>query len=611
MLIGDPIRLSEDLTSENAVSPALAYNNEKQEYGAVWAFSSDSGIDIALQRFNAAGNLIGGNTLVPESGNFINDPDITYNGIDNQYLISFWNNAPDLNTGLFGQLLTAEGNPIKNNFLISNARFEPSFLYNPNVNEYYQTSRHSPGNGIFGQRIKSEGTLIGANTRIDSIGDSAPNGAVALNNVDNQYLAVWSNQADVADVVGRLIKPDGTFINEQFEIVEDSGLVFSISTAFDPINTQFLVAYGDPNEGDVLAQIIDADGTRIGDEITLLDSGFFIFGNRSISVAFSESLREYLLVAITTEGLVGQFVSSSGSPINDSFVISPRNDIFQTSVVYNDDATEFAVSWNFNLSDEGIFVQRIAPPAPPQVDKAVFSGTGNITTIVEGFRAFVGMGGDNNGNEIGSQGEGFREINWDGGAVPFNMPGNFFNNQNLPVNGLPRGVEFSTASALSLFGVSNPVFPADSFFGDNEFDTINPTYPEQFTTFSEPRLFAPLDLNFMDVDFFEPGVFDEDGDPVPALVTGFGAIFTDVDLPERTKLELFDRDGDLLFSQFVEPDPQGLSFLGVAFDQPVVSKVRITSGNVPLSLGLDDDPFGTGVDVVAMDNFIYGEPVVA
>ncbi len=43
----------------------------------------------------------------------------------------------------------------------------------------------------------------------------------------------------------------------------------------------------------------------------------------------------------------------------------------------------------------------------------------------------------------------------------------------------------------------------------------------------------------------------------------------------------------------------------------VISKVRITRGNLPLSLGLDDYPFGTGVDVVVMDNFIYGEPVVA
>jgi len=243
----------------------------------------------------------------------------------------------------------------------------------------------------------------------------------------------------------------------------------------------------------------------------------------------------------------------------------------------------------------------------------VYSGTDDITGIVETFRNVVGANGENNGNEIGSQGEGFREINWDGGAVLFNMPGNFFNNQNLPVNGLPRGVEFTTASDVSLFGVSNPVLPADPFFGDNEFDTLNSTYPEQFVTFSEPRLFSPLDLNIMEVDFFEPGVFQKEGggEPVPGLVTGFGAIFTDVDLPESTKLEFFDQHDNLLFSEFVEPNSEGLSFLGVAFDEPILSKVRITSGNVPLTLGLDDDPFGAGVDVVAMDNFIYGEPIVA
>ena len=243
------------------------------------------------------------------------------------------------------------------------------------------------------------------------------------------------------------------------------------------------------------------------------------------------------------------------------------------------------------------------------VESTLYSGTGeDVAEIADVFRGVVGGGGNNNGNEIGSQGSGFREINWDGGAVPFNMPGNFFNNQNAPVNGLPRGLELSTASDLSLFGVSNPILVADQFFGDNEFDTINLTYPEEFATFSSPRLFASLDSNVIDIDFFEPGVFDENGNPVPAQVKGFGAIFTDVDLPQSTKLDFFDLDDNLLFSQYVEPDPQGLSFLGVVFDEPVVSRVQITSGNVPL--GLDDNPLGSGWDVVVMDNFIYGEPLI-
>ena len=335
----------------------------------------------------------------------------------------------------------------------------------------------------------------------------------------------------------------------------------------------------------------------------------------------------------TPQDIFVSTVWDAGTEVNDE--MSPNAAVFplpfmpeagvdeggtvQVHPAYNEGGTFLGLGYisptELTVTDEGepnpiarITITEV-PEEPEPPGEIVFSDTGDISTFVEIFRNVVGMGGDDNVNAIGSQGDGFREINWDGGAVPFNMPANFFNNQNPPVNGLPRGVEFSTPSNFSLFGVSNPVLPADPFSGDNEFDTFNSTYPDQFSTFSSPRLFAPLDSNIMDVHFCEPGVF-EDGDPVPALVTGFGAVFTDVDLPDSTKLEFFDEDGDLLLSRFVEPDPQGLSFLGVVFEQPVVSKVRITSGNVPLMRGLEDDPLG-GVDVVAMDNFIYGEPIVA
>ena len=408
--------------------------------------------------------------------------------------------------------------------------------------------------------------------------------------------------------------------------ITDTGLTLNVS---DPNNV-----YGSPEEGEFGVVITRDNGTLISfetDSMSQVDTAS-LGGEFGLAGVFNPEEDDGLFYALSTESVQAfSFDSETGelgdtpifrTPVNAGTAFFGMDQIAfnaeEDKLYVGDSDSESILILNANngsIEDaiNGSFGDPtgIAFEADGEINKVVFSGTGDITEIVETFRVVVGEGSENNGNEIGSQGDGFREINWDGGVVPFNMPSNFFNNQNPPVNGLPRGVEFSTASDLSLFGVSNPVLPSDSFFGDNEFDTFNSTYPEQFTTFSSPRLFSPLDLNFMDVDFFEPGVFDDNGDPVPALVTGFGAIFTDVDLPESTKLEFFDDDGDLLFSQFVEPDPQGLSFLGVVFDEPAVSKVRITSGNVPLSLGLDDDPFGTGVDVVAMDNFIYGEPVVA
>ena len=216
----------------------------------------------------------------------------------------------------------------------------------------------------------------------------------------------------------------------------------------------------------------------------------------------------------------------------------------------------------------------------------VFKATGDISTEITDFQAALGE--PNNGNAPGPIANGRRQINWDAGIVPFDMPGNFFNS--APTT---RGAEFSTSGTG--FAVSND----SEGINDNEFDTINPTYADQFKTFSAPRLFTPVGSNVLDVNFFVPAT------DTPAVVSGFGAIFTDVDLVNSTKLEFFDFNDNLLLSEFVDPDPQGLSFLGATFSLNTLSRVRITSGNT--AIGPDDDPTN-GVDIVVIDDLLYGEP---
>ena len=84
----------------------------------------------------------------------------------------------------------------------------------------------------------------------------------------------------------------------------------------------------------------------------------------------------------------------------------------------------------------------------------------------------------------------------------------------------------------------------------------------------------------MDVVFNVPGNTD-----VRAGVTGFGAVFTDVDSATSTRLQFFAPDGALLFERAV-PAAAGnetLSFLGVSFDRgEIVGRVRIVSGNAAL-----------------------------
>lgn len=229
--------------------------------------------------------------------------------------------------------------------------------------------------------------------------------------------------------------------------------------------------------------------------------------------------------------------------------------------------------------------------ASPITFSASAANAAGIQSTVDSFRTALDA-------LPGSFGSGRREINWDGVpdafAAPNSLPANFFNANS------PRGAVFSTPG--SGFQVSG-----NAGVSPTRFDNLNPTYSSQFTTFSPQRLFTALGSNIVDVNFFVAG------SSTPALVSGFGAVFTDVDLA-GSSIQYFDALNSLLLTGTVPIAPLGvtaesLSFLGVRFSEgPIISRVRITSGNV--ILGATENP-SAGADAVVMDDFIYGEPVAA
>jgi hypothetical protein len=236
----------------------------------------------------------------------------------------------------------------------------------------------------------------------------------------------------------------------------------------------------------------------------------------------------------------------------------------------------------------------LSPTGLAQAVPIPFSASGAdaaaITPSVDAFRTDLGT---LNPNVAGSFGSGRREINWDGVPANFSdpnaLPNNFFN-----VNS-PRGAVFSTPG-------TEVRVSANAADGPVRFGGINPTYPNLFQVFSPQKLFTAIGSNIVDVNFFIPG------SSTPALTQGFGAVFTDVDLPNTTSLMFFGANNQPLGTFFVPSavGNQTFSFLGVDFGLPEVSRVRITNGNVALG------PNETGgLDLVVMDDFIYAEPVPA
>jgi hypothetical protein len=236
----------------------------------------------------------------------------------------------------------------------------------------------------------------------------------------------------------------------------------------------------------------------------------------------------------------------------------------------------------------------------PTVFQAAGPTHDSILGTINEFRA--ALGNHNNGNDAPPiDRSGHREINWDGVGSPTNTtplvnPFDTFLNT--------RGARFTTPGV----GLTQAT-PAGLAVLFN-----NPEYATDFKTFSDFRLFTPVGSNITEALFFLPGTNGASA----ATVTGFGAVFTDVDQPDgsgpskkkgnrgaSTLVEYFDAAGNLLFSSFVPPSPGdgNLSFFGINFHDALIARVRITSGNV--APGPDDD---SKEDVVMMDDFIYGEP---
>jgi hypothetical protein len=232
----------------------------------------------------------------------------------------------------------------------------------------------------------------------------------------------------------------------------------------------------------------------------------------------------------------------------------------------------------------------------PIVFQAAGPNALSIQATVDQFKA--ALGGINNGNNPSAP-TGRREINWDGGGSTATSPGPtpftvFLNS---------RGALMTTPGSGF---VQAPLDGLVTTFG-------NPTYLTEFQPFSPVRFFSPISSNITDVDFFIPG-----GGDIPAVTTGFGVVFSDVDQPDggpgkrlgrnpSTFVEYFDADGDRLYSAAVPASPgkASLSFFAVFFTDARIAKVRITTGDV--EPGQDDE---RRKDIVMMDDFIYGEPKI-
>ncbi len=273
-----------DLTTPNgcwAAYPTLAFNSQDDEFLLVWQEeSAPHPCDIAAQRVTAEGVLVGDIATVIMADAYQVDPSVAYNAADNEYLAAWRSQMswPDFNSSVgqrFAADLTLLGSPYQ--LTETGVGFENSLVHNPLNNEYFLTARSfvpDPG-GIFGSRIAGD-TVVDPAIEIDTTQgitflDPAPNGEVAYNGLDNQYLATYAVQEyptwSAYNLRGCIANADGTLAGPPFAInfpPNFRSFYRAASVAFDPNAGRYLVVYGDARPIPLRGQFVARDGTLIG-----------------------------------------------------------------------------------------------------------------------------------------------------------------------------------------------------------------------------------------------------------------------------------------------------------------------------------------------------------
>ena len=224
--------------------------------------------------------------------------------------------------------------------------------------------------------------------------------------------------------------------------------------------------------------------------------------------------------------------------------------------------------------------------------------TGGPPTSFTSLPAFeAAAGGSDNGTQAGERGSGFRHATWDEIRLDGSDPGS------VAIN--PGRVVAPARTRLQPWGLS--LGPDIAVAGDG-FQSVNPNV--QFTPFSQPNSWSPFNTNVADLDGV--ALAGAGSTPAPAQTRGLGVAFLGVSLANTTEIQYY--NGDIVLGHvFASVNPGGVSFAGLLFPDPVVTRVVVTlgtgrifdfDGSTATAGPITDDP-------VAGDDVALAEPAPA
>jgi hypothetical protein len=258
----------------------------------------------------------------------------------------------------------------------------------------------------------------------------------------------------------------------------------------------------------------------------------------------------------------------------------------------------------------------VGNPVTPGPGTQFFGGNaGNATTAAAAESAFEAQIGGVKNTAPAPQTGGFRFISWDGVKTDGtdNVAGP---NSTVLITPGTVGIPLDRFQGQGVF------FGAVYAVSSDGFSTVNPsvgpsaTAPNGlFPAFTKPNTFAMFNDNGIDFKFVAPSATNTA--LVPAVSSGFGAIFLNVQNPNTTTVQYF--HGSTLLDTLnvpTNPTPGTAIFAGELFNSPEVTNVLLTLGQGVI-FKFDGTTFSAGApnsatnNLVAVDDWVFPEPIPA
>ncbi len=348
---------------EHEVSPAVAYNSQRQEYLVVWYNDRVGCDDIRAQRVSKNGALIGPPFYIaaecPADRRY---PDVAYNSTANQYLVVWEQYEPSSGYSIHGRRVSALGVQLGEDIVIRGAGINlytpatPAVAYGYTYDKYLvvweETWHPIPITyDISGQFVTVTGAIEESMFTISTGTDLRGEPDVAYNRNTDRYLVVWQKQSgDLFDIYGQQVNGSGGLFQGDirityFTVPTTAPAVAALRTS--PTVNKYMVVYElhySPTDWDIYGSLISEDGTPS----PYWSIASMNYSESSPAVAASEANNQYLVAWRSSIGGLNQPVY--GRALSHSGLLLGREAVFEGistnyPVLANGPNGDFLVVW--------------------------------------------------------------------------------------------------------------------------------------------------------------------------------------------------------------------------------------------------------------------------